>query len=151
MSGLTQVQIHYVKDIFNHRLRFGTPVETIKLDKYRRLALFKPAMTFGYIRWRGNKYGTQDWRVYVLQTGTQGKMTRVPGIEPAAKVLLAIHGKARVKRGLEIIDGLERSAKDGLESVPISYWPRVQTSILNRTALRAMPRHYLNCEPGHVS
>lgn len=151
MSGVTQVQLHYVKDIFNHRLRFGTPDETIKLDKYRRLALFKPAMTFGYIRWRGNKYGTQDWRVYVLQTGAQGTMTRVPGISPAAKVLLAIHGIERVKRCLQIIDGLETSAKDGLESVPLSYWPRVHTSLLNRSALRAMPQHYLKSEQNYVS
>ncbi len=150
MSGVTQVQLHYVRNIFNHRLRFGTPVETIKLDKYRRLALFKPAMTFGYIRWRGNKYGTQDWRVYVLQTGMQGAMTRVPGIDPAANVLLAIHGRARVKRCLEIIDGLEISAKDGLDSVPTSYWPRIQTSILNRSVLRAMPQHYLKCEQSHA-
>lgn len=151
MSGVTQVQIHYVRDILNHRLRFGTPEEKLKLDKYRTIALFKPAMTFGYIRWRGNKYGTQDWRVYVLQTCVQGQMTKVPGIEPAAKVLLAIHGIERVKRCLKIIDSLEKSSKGGLKSVPTSYWLRVQTSILNRTPLRAMPQHYLKHEPSHVS
>lgn len=146
MSDLTQVQIHFVRDIYNHRLRFGTPDETIKLDRYRKLALFKPTKTFGYIRWHGNKYGTQDWRVYVLKSGVKGDMIMIDGIEPAANVLLSIHGTERVKRTLKVIDRIEKTVKGGLETVPDSYWKRVHTSILNKSTFRELPNNRINFE-----
>ena len=142
MSGLTQVQCHFVQDKINHRLRFGKPCEIIKLDKYRRLALFEPYITFGYIRWRANKYGTQDWRVYVLKTGVDGLMTEVPGIAPAVKILVSISGYDRVKRTLPLLDRLELDVKDGLDRVPVSYWRVFQTTVLRNKPLRPLPRHY---------
>lgn len=150
MNALTQVQCHFVRDKINHRLRFGKPSESVRLDKYRHIALFQPSNIFGYIRWRANKYGTQDWRVYVIQTGADGPMTEVPGISPAAHVLVSIQGYDRVKRTLPLLDRLERDVKNGLESVPISYWRVFQSTVLRNKPLRSLPRHYRKDELSHA-
>ena len=68
----TLVQLHFVKGLINHRLRFGVAKTVTKLDKYRSIAVFQQGAVFGYIRWRANEFGTQDWRVYVLKAQPDG-------------------------------------------------------------------------------
>ena len=147
---LTQVQIHFVKDIINHRLLFGQPNEMIKLDRFRRLVVFKPDQIFGYIRWRANQYGTVEWKLYVLKTGEAGQMTQVSGISPAVKILVSVSGRERMKRALPIMDRIKANAKDGLLGVPESYWKVVESCLMRNRPLRDLPQHYRKDELCHV-
>lgn len=145
MNGMTYIQCHFVKGRINNRLRFGTPDTVIKLDGYRSLTLFTPGKTLGYIRWRATKYGTQDWRFFILKTQVSGLLTRVPGVSPAIKTLASFTGTQPVKRALTALDSVETAAKD-LETIPDSYWLTFQNTILARQEVRDLPRHY--CKSG---
>lgn len=137
----TLVQLHFVKGLINHRLRFGTPKSMTKLDKYRSIAAFKAGSVFGYIRWRANEYGTQDWCVYVLKAQTAGYISDVIGVSPAVKILLAAQGKPAAKRCLSALDALEIEASGSLSKVPESYWPSFNNAVLLRKTPRRLPRN----------
>jgi len=142
LSNLTAVLCHYGKDKFNHRLRFGVPQALVKLDRYRRLAVFEPGKTFGYIRWRADEYGTQDWRFYILKSQSDGLLPPIPGVRPGAQILFSTYGKPRVQRSLAHIDHIETQTKGGLESIPASYWVLTQTALTKDAPLRNIPCTY---------
>jgi hypothetical protein len=139
----TVVQLHFVKGVINHRLRFGKPINKTKLDKYRSIAVMPTGSLFGYIRWQANEYGTIDWRVYVLKAQESGYISEVIGITPAVKVLVSVQGKAAVKRCLEALDALEMQSGGSLESVPESYWSVFNNALLLRKTPRELPRNHL--------
>ena len=146
MTGLTVIQCHFVRGLLNHRLRFGTPDKTVKLDKYRKLACFKPGETLGYIRWRANEYGTQDWRFFILKAQSTGLLTRVPGVSPAVKVLAAFNGTQSVKRALRAFDDVEKSASDPIEELPNAYWVSFQNDISARETVNGILPHSSHLE-----
>ena len=74
MPDLIAVLIAYRKSRINHRLRFGSPVNEVRLGWHRKLAVFQPGQIFGYERWRADQYGTQDWRFFVLQAKARGSI-----------------------------------------------------------------------------
>lgn len=150
MTGLTVIQCHFVRGLFNHRLRFGTPDKTVKLDKYRKLVCFKPGETLGYIRWRANEYGTQDWRFFILRTQNSGLLTRVPGVSPAVKVLAAFNGTQAVKRALSAFDDVEKSSADSIETLPDAYWISFQNDISARRTLSGVLPHSSHVEARHA-
>ena len=117
----TSVLICYRNKRMNHRLRFGTPVSTIRLGWRRSAALFMPEQIFGYIRWTANKYGTQDWQLFVCRASISNRLTRIPGVMPAAELLLHTRGSTRTKRALEIVDELE-THHGHLAKVSESHW-----------------------------
>ena len=151
MTMLTHVQIHFVRDIINHRLLFGEPSEFIKLDKFRRLAVFEAGRIFGYIRWRANEYGTQDWRLFIAKTGSVNLLTDVPGVAPAVQLLVSASGSKEVKRSLKLLDKLKDDTAGNLETVPESYWLQFQNCLTLRLPMRALPRNRVLVEAGNVS
>ena len=138
----TCVYLHYVQNRINHRLRFGIPQKVIALDKRRKIACFIPGHIFGYSRWSGNQYGTQEWRFCVVRTGQSGSLNLIEGIKPAAQTLLSVTGKAAVKRSLKAINHIEKQVVSGLESVPASYWLGVSNALITKQTLPKLP-HYL--------
>ena len=138
MSDLTVIQCHFVRDKLNHRIRFGSPKTTVALDKYRKLACFEAGATLGYIRWRANEYGTQDWRFFVLKTQSTGLLTRVPGVTPAVKVLASFNGTQAVKRALAALDDVEKSVSGPMETLPDSYWVAFQNDLSTRRTVRGL-------------
>jgi len=68
-----------------------------------------------------------------------------------AYVLLSAVGKTSVKRALSVIDTIEKEAKDGLISVPESYWLTLHNTLLLRKSPRDLPLSYRNNEAFHVS
>ena len=148
---LTHVQIHFVRDIINHRLLFGEPREFIKLDEFRRLAVFEAGRIFGYVRWRANEYGTQDWRLFIVKTGSVNLLTPVPGISPAVKLLVSASGSKEVKRSLKLLDKLKSDTAGNLESIPESYWHQFQNCLTLRLPMRNLPRNRVMVEASNVS
>jgi len=125
--NLTLVISQYMHGVSNHRLRFGTPVQNVRIDRTCSYNVFEPGNVFGYIRWQRNKYGTQDWRIYVCRASGNGPVTRLPGISPGADVLFSVHGSEAVKRMLKHIDVLEKRAGD-LEKISPAYWRQMQNA-----------------------
>ena len=146
MTDLTVIQCHFVRGLINHRLRFGQAEKIVALDKYRKLACFEPEETLGYIRWRANEYGTQDWRFFILKTQTTGLLTRVPGVTPAVKVLAAFNGTQAVKRALSAFDDVEKSSPDPIETLPDAYWVSFQNDISARQTLSGVLAHSSHME-----
>lgn len=119
---LTRVEIAFYPDYLNWWLRFGTPDEQHDLDRRRSLALFKPDRVFGYLRWRANEYGTQDWRFTIVRSHTPSvTLSRVEGVYPGGEVLFFVTGKAKVKRALLQIDTLEAAGFEPAEVSPAYY------------------------------
>ena len=112
--------------------------------------MFQQGAVFGYIRWRANEFGTQDWRVYVLKAQTDGYISEVIGVSPAVKILLAAQGKPAAQRCLSALDGLEIEAGGNLTNVPESYWPLFNNTVLLRKTPRQLPRNIVNCGAAHA-
>lgn len=133
----TRVEIAFYPEHLNHWLRFGEPDERHDFDRRRSLALFKSGRVFGYVRWRANEYGTQDWRFTIVQTAEPSLLlSRIEGVTPGGEVLLLATGNARVKRALLQIDALEA---DGFEPADVSpaYYRHVHNRIAAGQPIRA--------------
>lgn len=129
---LTRVALAFVEKRINLYLRFGEPVRTIQLDRWRRSAVFLPASIFCRIRWESNDYGTTRWQVMVMQACTAvDAVQRVPGLRPGARILLHVEGERKVHAVLPLIDAIEAL---GIASIDVSpaYW----RTLGNRLAAR---------------
>ena len=105
----------------NDRLLFGRSVTSTRTSEKHEKFRFKPLEVFGFVRWRGDQYGTQSWRVVVAQAGRPGeRLTRIPGVKPGAHLLLHAFGKATAKRALRVIDML--SEAHVLHEIAPAYW-----------------------------
>ncbi len=121
----------------NNWLRFGAPAAQQDLDRRRSLALFKPGRLFGYVRWRANEHGTQDWRFTVVQTAEPSPLlSRIEGVTPGGEVLLLATGNAKVKRALLQIDALEAAGFEPADVSP-AYYRHVHNRITAGQPIRA--------------
>ncbi|HCG0858637.1 TPA: DUF2840 domain-containing protein, partial [Pseudomonas aeruginosa] len=64
---LTRVSLAYLEHRFKLYLRFGEPARTLRLDDWRRCAVFLPGAMLCRIRWQANDYGTIRWQLMVMQ------------------------------------------------------------------------------------
>ncbi len=118
----TRVEIAFYPEHLNYWLRFGAPDESHDLDRRRSLAFFKPGRLFGYVRWRANEYGTQEWRFTIIRTEEPSRfLSRIEGVTPGGEVLLLTTGNTKVKRALIQIDRLEADSFDPAEVSPAYY------------------------------
>ena len=121
-DDLTHVEIAFYPEHLNFWLRFGAPDEQFDLDRRRSLALFKPGRVFGYVRWRANEYGTQEWRFTIIQSAEPLLMlSRIGGVQPGGDVLLLATGAIKVKRALLQIDVLEAAGFEPADVSPAYY------------------------------
>lgn len=136
--GLTRVTILFLPERVNDRVRFGTPAADRIIDRRCRVELFAPGAVFAYVQWRANRYGTEHWRLWVLQAARSGERAEtVPGIAPGAHIWLSTGGTTKVTRVLTLIDAIEAQALDPA-SLPESYWRTAH----NRIAAGLEPRVY---------
>jgi hypothetical protein len=118
----TRVSLAYVEQRFKLYLRFGEPVRTLQLDRWRRCAVFLPGAMFCRIRWQANDYGTVRWQLMVMQAGTPlDAAQRIPGVRPGARLLLHAEGEPTVRAVLAQIDAIETL---GIATIDVSpaYW-----------------------------
>ena len=129
---LTRVSLAYIEPRFKLYLRFGEPARTLRLDRWRRCAVFLPGAMFCRIRWQANDYGTIRWQLMVMQAcmpmdGAQ----RIPGVQPGARLLLHAEGDANVRAVLERIDAIDAQGIAAIDVSP-AYW----RTLGNRLAAR---------------
>lgn len=119
---LTRVSLIHIEERINVDLRFGEPVRIVRLDRWRRCAMFPPGAMFCVIRWQANDIGTTPWQLMVMQSGTPlDTMQRIPGVRPGAHLLLNVKGENAVRAVLERIGAIEAL---GIATIDVSpaYW-----------------------------
>lgn len=135
-NSYTRVELAFYPEYLNYRLRFGAPMKRIELDRRRSLALFEPGQVFGYVRWSANEFGTQDWRLTILEAQEPHMiLSRVPGVSPGVEVLLLMKGMGSVKRALGILDQLEVKGY-ALEQVSPSYYRHMHVRLTANREIR---------------
>ncbi|WP_049305082.1 DUF2840 domain-containing protein [Pseudomonas aeruginosa] len=131
-APLTRVALAYIEPRFKLYLRFGEPARMLRLDRWRRCAVFLPNAVFCRIRWQANDYGTIRWQLMVMQAATPlDDVQRIPGVRPGARLLLHAEGEDAVRAVLECIDGI---GAQGIAAIDVSpaYW----RTLGNRLAAR---------------
>lgn len=130
--SLARVSLAYIEPRFMLYLRFGEPARTLRLDHWRRCAVFLPGAMFCRVRWQANDYGTVRWQLMVMQAGTPlGDVQRIPGVRPGAHLLLHAEGENAVRAVLERIDGIDAQGIAAIDVSP-AYW----RTLANRLAAR---------------
>ena len=121
-TPLTRVSLAFVERRINLYLRFGHPVRELRLDRWRRSAIFTPAAVFCRVRWESNDYGTTRWQLMVLQACTPLDAVQfIMGIQPGARLLLCAEGEPQVQSVLPQIDAIETLGIDPAAVSP-AYW-----------------------------
>lgn len=136
-TPLTRVSLAFVERRINLYLRFGHPVRELRLDRWRRCAIFPPAALFCRVRWESNDYGTTRWQLMVLQTCTPFyAVQRIAGIQPGARLLLCAEGERQVQSVLPQIDAIEAL---GINPAAVSpaYWRTLGNRMSARLPLPA--------------
>ncbi|HCF3726943.1 TPA: DUF2840 domain-containing protein [Pseudomonas aeruginosa] len=131
-APLTRVSLAYVEQRIDLYLRFGEPARTLRLDRWRRVAVFLPGAMFCRIRWQANDYGTTRWQLMVMQACTPlDAAQRIPGVLPRARLLLQAEGESAVRAVLAQIDAIEAQGIAPAATSP-AYW----RTLGNRLAAR---------------
>ena len=134
-APLTRVSLAYIEPRFKLYLRFGEPARTLRLDRWRRCAVFLPRAMFCRVRWEANDYGTIRWQLMVMQAATPlDGMQRIPGVRPGARLLLHAEGENAVRAVLERIDGIEGQGIAAIDVSP-AYWRTLGNRLAARLAL----------------
>ncbi|MDO8252552.1 MAG: DUF2840 domain-containing protein [Rhodoferax sp.] len=128
----TRVSLVFVEHRFKLYLRFGEPARTLRLDRWRSVAIFLPNAMFCRIRWQSNDYGTIRWQLMVMQACTPlDAAQRIQGVQPGARLLLHAEGENAVRAVLERIDAIE-----ALGIAPAAASPAYWRTLGNRLAAR---------------
>jgi hypothetical protein len=136
-APLTRVSLAYIEQRIDIYLRFGEPVRIVRLDRWRRVAMFLPGATFCRIRWHANDYGTIRWQLMVMQARTSlDASQRIPGVLPGARLLLHAEGEPAVRAVLAQLDAIEARGI-APDAVSPAYWRTLGNRLAARLPLPA--------------
>ncbi|MGA3985515.1 DUF2840 domain-containing protein [Ralstonia nicotianae] len=136
-APLTRVSLAYIEQRIDIYLRFGEPERTIRLDRWRRVAMFLPSAVFCRIRWHANDYGTVRWQLMVMQACTPlDGVQRIPGVLPGARLLLHAEGEPAVRAVLAQLDAIEAQGIAPADVSP-AYWRTLGNRLASRLPLPA--------------
>lgn len=137
IAPLTRVSLAYVEQRIDVYLRFGEPARTIRLDRWRRVAVFLPGAMFCRIRWQANDHGTIRWLLMVMQACTPlHAAQRIPGVLPGAHLLLHAEGEPAVRAVLAQLDAIEAQSIAPADVSP-AYWRTLGNRLAARLPLPA--------------
>src|SRR5690606_23926650 len=120
---------------FNLYLRFGEPSHTLRLDRWRRWAVFLPGAMLCRIRWQANDHGTVRWQLMVMQVCTpMDAMQCISGVQPGARLLLHVEGPYPVRSVLKRIDAIEALGIAPAAASPV-YWRTLANRLESRSPL----------------
>ncbi len=134
-TPLTRVSLAFLEHRFKLYLRFGEPARTLRLDRWRSVAVFLPNAVFCRIRWQSNDYGTIRWQLMAMQACTPlDAAQRIQGVQPGARLLLHAEGENQVRAVLERIDAIEAMGIAPAAASP-AYWCTVGNRLAARLPL----------------
>ena len=136
-TPLTRVSLAYIEQRIDIYLRFGEPARTVRLDRWRRVAMFLPGAMFCRIRWHANDYGTVRWQLMVMQACTPlDAAQRIPGVLPGARLLLHAEGEPAVRAVLAQLDAIEAQGIAPADVSP-AYWRTLGNRLASHLPLPA--------------
>jgi len=128
------------------RLRFGKHIARRKTARGQTTFWFPPNVIFCLVLWRRNAFGTVSWRLFIARTGVPGDtMSRLPGVQPGARILARFRGVERVRRALRTLRELDESSAP-LNEISPAYWLRFHIFVSQKRTLRAPSTGQLLCE-----
>ncbi|AEA61137.1 DUF2840 domain-containing protein [Burkholderia gladioli] len=137
ITPLTRVSLAYIEQRIDVYLRFGEPTRTIRLDRWRRVAVFLPRAMFCRIHWQANDYGTIRWQLMVMQACTPlDAAQRISGVLPGARLLLHAEGEPAVRAVLAQLDAIEAQRIAPADVSP-AYWRTLGNRLAARLPLPA--------------
>jgi hypothetical protein len=140
---LTHVELTWQAKRIEHRIRFGHPVASVRLDRHRRRVSFAPGAIFAVMRWAANDFGTVLSRIDILRAvQAEESFTTVPLVQPGGVILLTISGWLKVEQVLQAIDGVEALGIDPTDAAP-EHWHHIHNRVSVGDTSRAytMTRH----------
>jgi len=137
-ASLTDVELIWLRQRTENRIRFGRPVKQQVMDLDRRIVGFAPNSIFAFVRWSANEFGTVLSRIDVVRAVNAGERYQMlPFVRPGGEILLRMDGWPKVERVLQAIDAIEALEFDPAEVAP-EYWQHVH----NRLSVNETPRAY---------
>ena len=105
-------------------LLFGAPVLAREIGGpyFERHLFFEPGQLFGLELWEANDFGTVHWLILVLRAVAPGeRASLVVSVTPGAEILLAAHGRNKVRSARAWLSGLAEAGAD-LAALPPDYY-----------------------------
>ena len=137
-NEFTQVELIWLKNRIEYRIRFGRHVDEQMIDRRRRILSFAPGSIFAFVRWASNDYGTVISRLDILRAVSPGeRYSTVPHVRPGGDILLRVTAWPKVERVLQAIDAVEALGIDPADAAP-EHWRHIH----NRLAVGEKPRPY---------
>jgi hypothetical protein len=138
LSDLTTVELLWLDQLIENRVRFGQPVSERIIDRHRRALSFAPGSIFAFVRWTSNDFGTVLSRIDILRAAIPGqRYSTVPWVHPGGESLLRLFGWPKVERVLQLVDAVEALGINPADAAP-DYWHHVH----NRLSVNETPRTY---------
>jgi hypothetical protein len=135
---LTHVELLWIRQRVENRIRFGRIDRERVIDRYSRVVSFAAGSVFAFMRWTANDYGTALSRIDILRAVTPGeRYVTIQNVRPGGDCLLQISGWPKVEKVLQVIDSIEALGIDPAEVAP-DYWRHVH----NRLSAGDQPRSY---------
>ena len=136
--GLTHVEILWIRQRVENRIRFGRILDRQVIDPHRCLVSFAAGSVFAFLRWASNAYGTVMSRIDILRAVAPGEgYVTIPDVNPGGESLLYTSGWPRVEKVLQTIEAVEARGIDPADAAP-EYWRHVH----NRLSVGERPRTY---------
>jgi hypothetical protein len=135
---LTHVELQWVRQRVESRIRFGRTDQEHVIDRQWRVVSFKAGSIFSFVRWAGNDYGTVLSRIDILRAVAAGeRYVTVPHVSPGGESLLHISSWPKVEKVLQAIEVVEALSIDPADVAP-DHWQHVH----NRLSVGERPRPY---------
>jgi len=105
---LTHVEILWITQRVENRIRFGRIDQQHVIDRHWRVVSFTVGSLFAFVRWAANAYGTVQSRIDILRAVAPGeRYITVPDVYPGGDSLLHISGWPKVEKVLHAIEVVE--------------------------------------------
>jgi hypothetical protein len=135
---LTHVELLWITQRRENRIRFGRIARENAIDRYMRVVSFTPGSIFALQRWSANDYGTSLSRIDILRAVSPGESyVTIPGVRPGGECLLQTSSWPKVAKVLQAIEAVEALGIDPADVAP-DHWQHVH----NRLSAGQPPRPY---------
>jgi len=135
---LTHVELLWIRQRVENRIRFGRTDQEHVVDRYLRVVSFAAGSIFAFVRWATNDYGTVLSKIDILRAVAPGeRYVTVPHVRPGGEILLRISGWPKVEKVLQAIEAIEALGIDPADVAP-DHWQHVH----NRLSVGDRPRPY---------
>jgi hypothetical protein len=135
---LTHVDLLWIKQRVENRIRFGQIDQQHVIDRHWRVVSFAAGSIFAFVRWAANAHGTVLSRIDILRAAAAGeRYITVPDVQPGGESLLRTSGWPRVEKVLQTIEAVEALRIHPADVAP-DYWRHVH----NRLSVGDQPQPY---------